>query len=165
VHRDKSSCTKKHCCAPSADKYLISNKISIKPTNKYPKKLLHSLGDNAQRFIPQAYPALKMDEMKRDFAVVGCACGVAGAFLTPIGGVLFAMEEGNKYIYALMFNRKRNQPNLTIIFTDCYFLYLFSPGASFWNTTLAWRSFASACVTTILFYFLNWAKSMVKAIY
>ena len=52
------------------------------------------IGHNAQRFIPEAYPALKLDGLKKDFAVVGCTCGVTGAFLTPIGGVLFAMEEG-----------------------------------------------------------------------
>ena len=56
-----------------------------------------AIGHNAQRFIPAIYPALKLDEMKRDFAAVGCACGVAGAFLTPIGGVLFAMEEGASF--------------------------------------------------------------------
>jgi chloride channel 7 len=67
--------------------------------------------------------------MKRDFAVVGCACGVAGAFLTPIGGVLFAMEEG----------------------------------ASFWNSLLAWRSFAAACVTTIALYVLNWVLALIIA--
>jgi chloride channel 7 len=67
--------------------------------------------------------------MKRDFAVVGCACGVAGAFLAPIGGVLFAMEEG----------------------------------ASFWNSLLAWRSFAAACVTTIALYVLNWVLALIKS--
>lgn len=61
-----------------------------------------AIGHNAQRFIPNAYNQLKLDEMKRDFAVVGCACGVAGAFLTPIGGVLFAMEEGASFWNALL---------------------------------------------------------------
>ncbi|OEU12785.1 Voltage_CLC-domain-containing protein [Fragilariopsis cylindrus CCMP1102] len=61
-----------------------------------------AIGHNAQRFIPNSYNQLKLDEMKRDFAVVGCACGVAGAFLTPIGGVLFAMEEGASFWSALL---------------------------------------------------------------
>ncbi|VEU44418.1 unnamed protein product [Pseudo-nitzschia multistriata] len=56
-----------------------------------------AIGHNAERFVPESYPVLKLDNWKRDFAAVGCACGVAGAFLTPIGGVLFAMEEGASF--------------------------------------------------------------------
>jgi Voltage gated chloride channel len=56
-----------------------------------------ALGENAQRFLPKAYAGLKVDRLKRDFAVIGTSCGVTGAFLSPIGGVLFAMEEGASF--------------------------------------------------------------------
>ena len=87
-----------------------------------------AIGHNIQRFVlPRAYPTLHLEGMQRDLAVVGCACGVSGAFLTPIGGVLFAMEEG----------------------------------ASFWSPLLAWRSFASACLTTIAMYIFQWLWFLV----
>lgn len=79
-----------------------------------------AIGHNALRFIPQTYPALKTDELKRDFAAVGCACGVAGAFLTPIGGVLFAMEEGASFWSPLLAWRSFSAACVTTI---CLYLW------------------------------------------
>jgi len=57
-----------------------------------------SLGDNAQRIIDsERYPKLKTERMRRDLATVGTAAGVTSAFLSPVGGVLFAMEEGSSF--------------------------------------------------------------------
>jgi len=61
-----------------------------------------SLGENANRFIPKTYPTLHLDRYRRDFAAVGTACGVTAAFFSPIGGVLFAMEEGSSFWSVLL---------------------------------------------------------------
>jgi H+/Cl- antiporter ClcA len=45
--------------------------------------------------LPSAFVKhFRSAEWKRDFAVMGSACGVAAAFIAPMGGVLFAIEEG-----------------------------------------------------------------------
>jgi len=57
-----------------------------------------SIGENAQRLVPRdTYLSLADERFGRDLACVGTSCGVASAFLSPVGGVLFAMEEGASY--------------------------------------------------------------------
>ena len=51
--------------------------------------------DTFQVRLPSAFAKhFRSAEWKRDFAVMGSACGVAAAFAAPMGGVLFAIEEG-----------------------------------------------------------------------
>ena len=57
-----------------------------------------SLGENFNRLVPRKFPELHSWRLKRDLAAVGTAAGVATAFLSPIGGILFAAEEGASFV-------------------------------------------------------------------
>jgi chloride channel 7 len=63
------------------------------------------VGANIVSAIPRDWlgiESLRSDRMRRDFAAVGTAAGVAAAFRTPVGGVLFAMEEGSSFWSTLL---------------------------------------------------------------
>lgn len=57
-----------------------------------------AMGENINRLAPRNEPKfdlLRTDRQRINFAAIGCAAGVAAAFRSPIGGILFAMEEGH----------------------------------------------------------------------
>lgn len=62
------------------------------------------IGENANKFLVPGwngdwpvFDPLRSDRSRIDYAAIGCAAGVAAAFRSPIGGVLFAMEEGSSF--------------------------------------------------------------------
>ncbi|CAB9509901.1 Chloride transport protein 6 (Partial), partial [Seminavis robusta] len=63
-----------------------------------------ALGDNADKYLPiqshrfaPASEVCKVERYRKDLQAIGTACGVTSAFGTPIGAVLFALEEACSY--------------------------------------------------------------------
>ena len=91
-----------------------------------------SLGANSRRLVPgDTYLGLADERFGRDLACVGTSCGVASAFLSPVGGVLFAMEEGASYWTVRLAWRAFGGACATVIFMYfwCYLVHLRSAEA------------------------------------
>ena len=52
--------------------------------------------------ISQCCDGLRSDEERRDFVAAGAASGVSAAFASPVGGVLFALEEGASFVKQML---------------------------------------------------------------
>lgn len=89
-----------------------------------------AVGENWARIIPRAYPKLRSWRERRDFAAVGSATGVAAAFYAPVGGAIFAAEEGASHLSTRLVWRCFSAACVTVIveylFRSCFegnFLY------------------------------------------
>ncbi len=72
-------------------------------------------------FVSQVRKVFHSDRHRRDFAACGTAAGVAAAFRTPIGGVLFALEEGASFWSTLLTWRAFSCAIVTVL--TVYFIY------------------------------------------
>lgn len=74
-----------------------------------------AVGENWARIIPRAYPKLRSWRERRDFAAVGSATGVAAAFYAPVGGAIFAAEEGASHLSTRLMWRCFSAACVTVI--------------------------------------------------
>ena len=90
-----------------------------------------SVGDNSQRVVnKESFPTLQWDGSRRDLATVGTACGVTAAFFAPVGGVLFALEEGASHWSASLTFRCFAADCVTDIFSFIW-MYAMDGGGDF----------------------------------
>jgi len=74
-----------------------------------------AVGENWARIIPRVYPTLRSWRERRDFAAVGSATGVAAAFYAPVGGAIFAAEEGASHLSTRLMWRCFSAACVTVI--------------------------------------------------
>jgi H+/Cl- antiporter ClcA/CBS domain-containing protein len=56
----------------------------------------------SRKWRPKLCERLRTDEERRDFVAAGAASGVSAAFGSPIGGVLFSLEEGASFLRQML---------------------------------------------------------------
>jgi chloride channel 7 len=59
-------------------------------------------GCGSKKFRPKCMDPLRSDEERRDFVTAGAASGVSAAFASPVGGVLFSLEEGASFLKQML---------------------------------------------------------------
>lgn len=133
--------------------------------------MIHSglcLGANAWKVIPrsvQSFDTLFGDRARRDFSAIGTAAGVAAAFLSPIGGILFAMEEGASFWSILLMWKCVSASTTTIVVW--YFLAASKSGFGAQEIPLKtgfWESASSATTRNDLIKVRFWEYFLIAAV-
>lgn len=133
--------------------------------------MIHSglcLGANAWKVIPRSvhsFDTLFGDRARRDFSAIGTAAGVAAAFLSPIGGILFAMEEGASF-WSILLMWKCVSASTTCIVV-WYFLAAWKSGFGAQEIPLKtgfWESASSATTRDDLIKVRFWEYLLIAAV-